>query len=225
MSNVSHRHAIVPFVSGTSKAYSGQRLSKVGYKSTAKNPAKFASICASVPMIEEEEIKGNVNALLPHIREMLEGVQDKILRSLYEASEGQKAEVTTDELSIQQCISFLAAESMGDRLSAEAIKEWFEGNLADSVLVVVAEKLGYAQGEGDIELTEAQSETCMKHVEVYSKLLQMLAGKQIRLEEKQMRGMENALALAEDGDKMAQKLRAKITALKNAPKIEDLLEL
>lgn len=225
MSVVSNIHAIVPFVAGTSKAHTGQRLAKVGYKSTKKQAAKFASICASVPQIPEEEILGNVNALVPHIRAMLEDTQDKILRSLYESSEGQRTEVRDEELSVQQCISFLSAEALGDRLSAEAIKEWFTGALQDSLLVLVADKLGFAQGEDEIELNDAQMATCMKHVGIYRELLASLSGKNLRFEDKQLRGMENALALCEDGDKMAQKLGSKITALKSAPKIEDLLEI
>ena len=66
MSNVSTVHDVVPFVAGKTAALTGQRLAKVGYKSTAKNPARYASIAVSVPYINPDDITENLQALLPY---------------------------------------------------------------------------------------------------------------------------------------------------------------
>jgi len=89
MSNISNRHNVQAFVAGESKALSGQRLAKVGYKQTKaitdKGEVAPKSICVSIPMFVDQDIQDNIQALLPHIGAWLETVQDNVLRSLYEA--------------------------------------------------------------------------------------------------------------------------------------------
>lgn len=228
MSIVSNVHSFTPFISGTSKPLTGQRLLKIGFKKTKDNPNPLKSVCASVPFLQPEEVLGNVNALLPHIGKMLEGVQDQIARSLYESSNGLRTEIRTEEISVSQCIAFLAAESSGSRLSAESIGQWFDECLNESLIVLIAGKLGFAAGDDEIELTEGQMETCTKHAKVYKELLQQLAGKNLRKSnwtEKQWKGLETALALAEDGDAMASRLIGKMDEIGKVPEIEELLEL
>lgn len=228
MSIVSNIHSLVPFISGESKPMSGQRLAKVGFKKTKENPNPLQSVCASVPFLQREEVLGQIESLLPHIGTWLEGVQDQIIRALYEGSGGQRKEVRSEEISVAQCVAFLSAESTGSRLSTEAISQWFKSNLEESLIVLIAGKLGFAQGEEEIELTEGQMETCQKHAKVYGELLAGLAGKNLRRSnwtEKQWKGMETALALAEDGDMMARKLAGKMAEIAAAPSVEDLLEL
>lgn len=228
MSNISNIHSLVPFVSGTSKPLSGQRLAKIGFKKSKENPNPLQSVCASVPFLQKESLEENMAALLPHVGRMLEGVQDQIIRSLYEGSKGLRKEVRDEEISVQQCILFLNAESTGSRMSAESIGQWFAASLQDSLVILIAEKLGFAQGENDIELTEEQMNTCQKHAKVYGDLLQQLAGKNLRKSNwtvKQWNGMETALQLCGEDDMMAQKLAEKMQAISEVPEVEDLLEL
>lgn len=86
--SITNRHSVVPFTAGESKPMTGQRLAKVGYKSTKKNPARFKSVCVSVPEIPENNIRSELDRLIPHVRTMLENAQDGIIRSLYESREG-----------------------------------------------------------------------------------------------------------------------------------------
>jgi hypothetical protein len=163
MSNVSSAHDVVPFVAGKTNPLTDQRLAKVGYKSTVKNPAKYPSIAVSVPMILDADIVDNTEQLLPYFRNMLEGIQDSVIRSLYESKEGELSVVTDSDISIKACIAFLESEAAGDRLKKEHIEAWFDRVCADNTYTLIAEKLGFT---GD-ELTEAQDCVIKKHVKTY----------------------------------------------------------
>ena len=141
MSNVSTVHDVVPFVAGKTAALTGQRLAKVGYKSTAKNPARYASIAVSVPYINPDDITENLQALLPYIGSMLEKTQDDVIRNLYESRDGSLKLVQDHEISVQACIAYLESEAAGDRIKKEHIEAWFDRVCADNVFTLIAEKL------------------------------------------------------------------------------------
>jgi hypothetical protein len=216
---ISSRHNVNGFVAGKSEPLTGQRLAKIGYKKTKDNPNPPASVCASVPMIAEESILGNITALVPHIRTMLEGVQDSVIRSLYESSDHTLTSVSDDDISVSACIAFMLAESQGSRLSADSIGIWFDSAVRDNLTVVVADKLKF-----DLSTPE-QEQTVARHVNGSRALMQSIAGKNVTLQPKQLQGIENALALASTDDAMSAKIRAKVDSLKNVKSVEELLEL
>lgn len=216
MSNVSTRHAVTPFVSGESKPLSGQRLARVGYKKTKENPNPLQSVCASIPFVAVPSPE-QITRLMPHIGNMLEAAQDGIFRSMYESSHGALRDITDDDISIDACISYLDAAAAGDRLSADAIKAWFAQNVADNLIVMIAEKLGYD------ELTEDNLATVQKHVRIYEDVACMLAGKSI-LAEKQRKSLRVALSLSPSQDAMHDRLIAKLDAMEKK-KEADFLEL
>lgn len=223
MSNVSTYHSVVPFTAGD-KALSGQRLAKIGYKSSKKNPARFKSVAVSVPHIQPDYIREQLNALLPHIGTMLENAQDGLIRSLYEGADGSLSKVSDDEISISAIIGFMNAEAAGDRLTKERIEAWFKSELLENLSAQIAEKLGYLSGDG--ELTAEQESTVSKHVKVYMDVLSMLAGGKTLLAEKQIKGCRNALALCpDDSDVIAVRLNARLDAMEKKEKIEEMLEL
>lgn len=226
MSNFSTAHNVVPFVAGKSEALTGQRLAKVGYKSTTKNPAKFPSVCASVPMIPAELIQENMARLIPAVRTMLENAQDGILRSLYESSDGTLSQVTDGDLSVEACINFLEAESQGSRLTKEYLAAWFDSQVKENLYVVFAEKLGFIDPTDEApEVTEDQDAVILRHLNGYRDLFGSLAGGKTVLQEKQIEGLNKALDLAAVEDETAGKLRARLAAMKQKPKLEELLEL
>lgn len=218
--SISNRHTVVPFVAGETKPLSGQRLAKVGYKTTAKTPAKFPSIAVSVPQIQVADVRENYDALLPHIATLLENAQDGIVRSLYESRDGALSEVSDDDISVRACIAFLDAEAAGDRLTKDAIQRWFDRELKDSLYVLVAEKLGFTSGDP----SEAQDRTIQKHVQVYRDVFSMLAGGKTILQEKQIKGCKTALSLI-DLDDLGKKLESRLNVMEKKERIEDLLEL
>lgn len=221
MSVISNAHTIVPFVSGETKAYQDQRLAKIGYKPRDNKPAKFPSVAVSIPTIPENDIVDNVSRLLPAITTMLEGVQDNIIRGMYENSEGTLKTVLGEDIGIHAIIAYLEAETVGSRLTAEKIKEWFVDTLADPLTVYLSHKLGF----GD-DPNAAQLETIAKHVNAYRDTFAVLSGKMVFMEGKKINSLITALELInEEGetDIVTRKITAKLEELKNKPAIEELL--
>lgn len=220
MSNVSNRHAVTPFVAGTSKPLADQRLARAGFKLTEKMKAAgktaLPSVCASVPMLDTGAVSVMTAELMPHIVAMLEKTQDEILRAKYEASAGQCTDITDEELSIPACIAFLNAESAGSRLSTESIGAWFDTALTDSLTVLIADKLGF-----DLSTAE-QEATVAKHVKNHRDVLCILAGKNVILAPRQSAAITNMLELAEE-DTMHARLSAKLSSLMSKKEEEFLI--
>ena len=223
MSVIGNRHNLAAFTAGTSKAQSGQRLAKVGYKQTAAMSAKGeiapASVCASVPMIAMADIEQHITRLLPYIGAMLESAQDGIIRSLYESSGYVMGSVSDDDISVSACISYLAAEAAGDRLNKDAIGVWFDSEISENLTVFVAEKLGFS------ELTPDALKTCAKHVGIYRDLIGSLAGGKTILTPQQINGCKKAIALCASADRIAQRLNDRLVAMESPKKQSEFLEI
>ncbi len=220
MSNVSNVHDVIPFVAGKTAPLSGQRLAKVGYKSTEKNPAKYKSVAVSLPMIPQADVSANINELMSYIVGMLEGVQDNVIRSLYENKGGKLSQVLDSDISVQACIAFLESEAAGDRLKKEHIESWFDRVAKENTFTLIAEKLGYT---GD-ELTPEQVSTVEKHAKVYRDILSMLSGGRTVLTPVQIKSCRTVIEVSEDESGIGQKLLARLKAMES-PKIVDCLEL
>lgn len=221
MSNVSNVHDIVPFIAGKTSALTDQRLAKVGYKSTTKNPARFASVAVSVPFLSDDSIKDHSETLLPYVRTMLEGVQDSVIRSLYESKDGKLSQVLDSDISVQACIAFMESEAAGDRLKKEHIESWFDRVCAENTFTLIAEKLGYS---GD-ELTEDQVKTVQKHVKTYRDILSMLSGGRTVLTPVQIKSCRTVIEVSEDDSGIGQKLIARLNAMETPKPVAEFLEL
>lgn len=214
MSQISDRHTVVPFISGETKAFADQRLAKVGYKKTAKIPNPLPSIAVSVPNVNPEDIVTNLQSLLPHIGTMLENVQDSVIRSLYESSEGTLSSVADSDISVRACISFMEAESNGSRLTAEKIKTWFVSELRDNFSVVIAEKL---------KLDDVDSPVVTQKLNAYQELFCALSGKQVFMSPGHITALTSAISYAESSEsEITEKLVKKLAELSAKP-IEELL--
>ena len=219
MSNVSNVHDIVPFIAGKTAPLSGQRLAKVGYKSTKQNPAKFANVAVSVPHFTPEQVQENYKALLPYIGNMLESAQDKVIRSLYEGKEGALQIVQDHEISIPAIISFLESEAAGDRLKKADIESWFDRVCKDNVYVLLAEKLGFT------EPNEDQDKVLNKHVAVYKDILSMLAGGKTLLTPVQIKSCQTVIDASSDDSGIGEKLSARLKVMSQPKVTEDFLSL
>ena len=154
MSNVSTSHNVVPFVSGKSEALTGQRLTVAKYKSTAKSPAKYPNVCASIPLLEiSEELFLEHPALIVHVTEWLREKQDDVFKSVYESHGGTLGSVNDAELSIPAIIGYLNASSVSGRLTKESIEQWYASDCAPIIMVNAAVKKGYiGADDADTEL-------------------------------------------------------------------------
>jgi hypothetical protein len=226
MSNVSNAHNVNKFISGKSEALTGQRLAKVTYKSTKNNPAKYPSICASVPYINNQDIIDNVDNLVPYIKVMLENAQDGIIRSLYESADGNLTTVTNEDISIAQCINYLSAESQGSRLTKEYLSQWFTDNIEETLTYTFAVKLGFiSANEEDPVITDNQQVTLHKHINGYRDLISSLSGGKTILQDNQIKSIRKAVELSGVNDDISIKLINRLNTMENKPKIEELLDL
>jgi hypothetical protein len=227
--SISNRHTVVPFISGETTAFTGQRLLKIGYKGRVQKDgtvkkAKFPSVAASVPQIDPAQIQEHLARLIPHISTMLEGVQDSIGRSLYESSFGLLGEIGDDDISVIACLAYMDAEANGSRLTPERVKDWFTAELQDNLFIWSAENFGFT------DPNEAQTETVNQQVAAYSALFQSLNGRNLELQPKTIVKLRNALSLcADDSNEIAQKIAARLIALELpkpvvvVPKYEEML--
>lgn len=221
MSVISNRHSVVPFVSGESKAMNGQRLAKVGYKSTKTNKAKFASVCVSVPLISSEEIASNLNQLMDSVKQLCADTQDKIIRGLYEGRNGSLDSVSDDDIGMQAIIAYLDSDNQGGRLTKEFLTEWFNQVAQDNTFGLIAEALKYPD-----ELTEEQSTTVQKHVNGYREVIASLAGGKTMLNLKQIAGLRKVFDTIEPEDDTTLKLRKRIDKMEQElTKVNELAEL
>lgn len=215
MSNISNRHNVNPFVAGKSQPLTGQRLAKVGYKTTKKQAAKFPSVCVSVPKLEDAQIIPELERMIPYVRTMLENAQDGIIRSLYESSNGNLSSVADSELDVSACIAFMDAESNGGRLTKEFLASWFDANIADNLTVAVAEKLG---------TENVEDARIVKTVKAYKDMITALSGGATFYQPEQVKSLQKAISLSSEDDDTAHKLTKRLDSMINREKIEDLLE-
>ena len=220
MSNISNRHQVVPFVAGKTSPLSGQRLSKVGYKPSKKSPARFPSVCASVPKIMDEWITAdNCLRMNEHIKTMLESAQDGILKSLYESSDGNISGVNDEDISFDSCVAFMDAEAAGDRLTIESINQWFDSQVRDNLTVIIAERLKFDMS------TPEQESTIAQHVAGYRGLLASLSGGKTFLQPVQISGLKRALDVSSVDDDVSKKLYARLEKMEKPTPIKELLDL
>lgn len=219
MSNVSNRHSVIPFVAGKTQPLNGQRLAKVGYKSTAKTPAKFKSVAVSVPKINDPLSIEQMEKMNKHMIAVLETAQDGIIKSLYESSQGALSSVSDEEISFDACLAFLEAEAQGGRLTKEGLEVWFTGNVEGNLTVAIAEKLGWN------DPTQAQLEQIAKHVAAYKALIASLSGGATVLNVDQIKQVKKVFDLASEEDDTLNKLKKRIEKMEQPAPVAELISL
>lgn len=219
MSIISDRHVFTPFVaagSSKSKPQSGQMLLKVRFKALKDGSKARDSVCASVPVLVTSDVIENVSALAPYVLEMLNGVRQDIARNAVLA--GADA-ITTDAITIPACIAFLMAESKGDRITGDDIRQWFDSELSDMLLLAFAEKLGI----GDAP-TDEQTATLSRMCNVYRDKFTSMAGGRTAFDTVTRDKLGKALVLCDCADGIGAKLAGKLDAMSKVS-IEEMLGL
>lgn len=218
MSAISNRHTLNRFVAGKSEAYTGQRLVKVGYKSSKKAPAKYPSVCVSVPRIEQPIPAEHMERLNPYIVALVEDTQDKIVKSLYESADGALDTVSDDDISISAVCAYLESEASGGRLPIEIINSWFDDNVRDNLYVVIADRLKFDMSTPEQELT------VLKHLAGYKEMFSALSGGKTFYSPAQIAGLKRAIEVSSVADELSEKLVKRLDAM-TEKKEKDLLVL
>lgn len=213
-------HSIVTYVSGTTKPFTGQRLIAITYKTvTDKNSpmcnVKRESKCVSVPVITDDSITGNMIALIPHIRGMLETVQKSIVReALDTSSNGNVVSIANDSISIAECISYLESSDDSGRLTKESVGQWFDSNVADMLAIALADKLGVS----DVPTNE-QSAKVLDIIAAFRSNVAALAGGKTSYPAPIASKLRTALELAPNDDVIASKFIARLDKMIATPVI------
>ena len=216
MSNVSTSHNVVLFVAGKSSALSGQRLAKIGYKSTKDKDTgktiapKYPSICTSVPFIDADTITPEqMGQLRPHLIKVLENAQDGIIQSLYESRDGVLSAVNDSEISIDACIAFLDSDSESGRWTKEFLGQWFDANLRDNLFIQIGAKMKFwtlGDDTDTVEYTDAQEEKVNQALNGVKGLISGLAGGKTEYAVPVAKNLINLVGLSAYEDEVSGKL-------------------
>lgn len=216
-------HSVVKYDPKTSKAFTGQRLAKVTYKTITDkdNPlfnVKRESKCVSIPLVKSSEIQENLVILTPHLIEYLHSVQDKMIREKIDLG---ASSISNDDISIASMVEWLDANNESGRLTKETVAKWFDENVGDMLAVVLAEKLGVSATPSD-----AESKQIMAVVGTFKDKVSSLAGGKTSYEPKMCDSLIKCLELAPAGDALASRFMVRLNKMKeDASKNVDLIDL
>jgi len=213
-------HSVVAYDPKASKPFTGQRLSKVTYKTVTDKESPMYGIkrdskCVSLPIFKNEEVIAQSQALAPYVIEYLQTVQDKIVRERIDAG---ASSISMEEISIAGCIEYLDSNNESGRLTKESVASWFQENIADALTVTLADKLGVSETP-----TDAESNKIIAVVEAFKGKISSLAGGKTAYEPKICKSLINALELAPAGDVLATRFTARLNKMINEHKNDDEL--
>lgn len=162
----SGEYAFMPYDPKAPVSEKDLRTAKVMYKvaKTGENAGvkKGNNVCLLVPHFSSSEVTEVINNLMPHIKALIEAEQDKIIKGLH-VSGGDDYLVNPDLLSMSAVIKSLEeSKTSGTRMNKEVITSWFTDNLAESLSILFADKLGVSETP-----TEAEAEKVSMFMNVY----------------------------------------------------------
>lgn len=217
-------HSVVSYEAGKTKAFAGQRLSKVTWKTSNDKESQWYGIkrdskAVSLPLVTSEEISGNLVALSPYVAEYLHGVQDKIVRARIEAG---ASSISMAEVSVAGILEYLEAEDTGTgaRLTKESVGQWFDSEIAENLALVLMEKLGVSEVP-----TDAESAQILKVVDTFKEKVASLAGGKTSYDPKMAASLQKCVALAPAGDSLAGRFGARLQKMIDAGAGANLIDL
>lgn len=217
-------HSVITYT-GKEKPFTGQRLSKVTWKTNTDKDSPYYNIkreskCVSLPVIGSTDIADNIVALTPHIASYLHGVQDKMVRELLEAG-SNVVSVATSDVSVASIIEYLESSDESGRLTKDSVAAWFDSTVADNLAMLIGEKLGVSNVP-----TDSESAKVMEVVTAFKGKIAALAGGKTQYEPKVCKSLLNAIALVPAGDALAVRFTARLEKMiVEGEKQVDLMEL
>lgn len=208
MSAISTTHQIKSFATGMSALEGNVLIISRGNKKS-----NTVSICASLPPVDTEAILDNFELLVPHIKDLLESVQSKIIRTKFAAG---KEEVTTDEVSVTGCIDYMnqqAAET--SRLSKESISEYLN-SIEQKEALKAAFSIALKYGDN---LTSEQEAKLNQMQKAFADTITELSGSRTYWEEKKQNSARKYLEQLEDSP-IKDRLISRLDAMKDK-KLQD----
>lgn len=193
-------HSVVAYTPGTTKAFAGQRLAVINYrtiKDADGKESKKPSKCVSIPLLEEQVIKDNISALLPWITAKLVEVQDSIIR---EAVDNGAVQIATDSINTAAVIGAAITPASGadgsGRLTKELIAGWYKEYLEDNLLVAISTKLGVSDA-----VTAEEAAKVQKLANAFKESIEKLAGPKTFFKPEICTKLLNAIDISNDDGK------------------------
>ena len=123
----------------------GYRVAKMLYaenKKTGTKAGENSYIYVADGHLSESVIlePSNIKMILPHIRKLLETVENKYLKERHSKDKADR--IMPNELGMSHLLELLATENAGARLNKEDIKEWFKSDVEAELMILIASKLG-----------------------------------------------------------------------------------
>lgn len=218
MSVISNVHSVVPFDSKTSKAFDGQRLIKVIYKTVRKGEnagTRKDSKCVSIPadVVLDDD---TYSAFEPHILSLYKDTQDSIIRYLVDAG---ATEIQDAQIDSKAVLLWLEEEAKGNRLTREAVTIWFNASMADLLTVAFGDKLGVSDTP-----TESQVKQIDVAVGVYRDKFAGLAGGKTSYDKETSVKLLKVLELVEENE-ITAKFQKRLEGMRDAPTGADMFGL
>ena len=217
-------HSVITYT-GKEKPFTGQRLSKVTWKTNTDKDSPYYNIkreskCVSLPVITAQNIEDNMHALAPHIASYLHGVQDKMVRELLEAG-SNVVSIATNDVSVASIIEYLESSDESGRLTKDSVAAWFDSTVSEPLAMLIGTKLGVSEA-----ITDAESAKVMEVVTAFKGKIAALAGGKTSYEPKVCKSLLNALSLVEGNDALAVRFTARLNKMiEDASKQVDLMDL
>lgn len=208
-------HNVVTYVSGTTKPFTGQRLSTHNWKTvTDKNSPlcgiKRESKAISLPVVTSDEVTQNLPLLMPHFIDLIHSVQDKIIKAKLE-SDNHVLSIASADISITQVLEYLDDSNESGRLTKEVVGKWFDDVILAPLAATLAERLGISEVP-----TDAENAKVMATVAKFKEDIAALAGGKTKYSPVIAKHLAKAVEMAPEGDTLAVKFGIRLAKMQEA---------
>jgi len=205
---------VVPMDSIKGKvASNGHRFCKLIAK--GENSKLASSVAVEVP---HKQVSGSIldNPRFPAIREYLQGAYDMLVNGAVKELVIKGAQtVQFSELSVEKLEAYaaIANESSGiGQLSEASIKQWFDADARELVIVALADKLGISDTANDADVKRLEQIAN----QLRDNLAKLSSKKPVQFDERVRKALNMALEVSDTGDNMTSRLLAKLNTVVSA---------
>lgn len=189
----------------------GNRVSKCLYRSDSKEG--HANSYIELLALTEADITEHLTVLMPHFVSYCESVQDDIIKALHKS---KFTAVDASSISMDAVIDKLESAGEG-RLNKDQVFSWFDAEMADTLLVAFADKLGVTDTP-----TEAEQEKLDLILATYRTKYGALAGGKSKFMPEEAEKLQQAIVVAEaDQSSLGARFVARLVKMQEPE--EDLL--
>lgn len=149
----------------------GFRLARIIRKNTKENPNAVSQAVFVPAPIDTASWMGNAT-IAEAVQNYMQGLQDKVIRQVLDSGRNI---ITDADIAVEAVASYLEEndETLG-RLSKESIGTWYDAEVADTLTLVFADKLGIGDQPTPAEVTKLEQLNNQ-----YKGCFQKLAGKSL----------------------------------------------